>query len=80
MKCALNIFALSGRAHSTQLAAHREKLTLTANFLPSAGRELPGRKNFLVAGLNNFLGFAGVFRNHAENLTMAQPLLKGELR
>ena len=57
-----------------------ENLTRLANFLPSAGRELPGRKNFLVAGLNYFRGFAGVFRNHAENLTMAQPLLKGELR
>lgn len=57
-----------------------EKLTLTANFLPSAGRELPVRKHWPLAGLIDLIGFAGVFRNHAENLTMAQPLLKGELR
>jgi hypothetical protein len=68
----------------SRLAVSRENLTrpaaLSAHFLPGSRAKTPGPGGSFTAGLTHLPQFAGVFNFYSETTTMAQPLLKGELR
>jgi len=66
------------------LAANGENLTqpagLPAHFLPGGRPQTALKDGLFMPVLTHLPVFAGVSSFYAENTTMAQPLLKGELR
>jgi len=68
----------------SQLALCGENLTqpadLSTHFLPGSRTKTAGQGGLFTPGLSHLPVFAGVFNFFSETTTMAQPLLKGELR
>jgi hypothetical protein len=64
----------------SRLATGGEILTQPANFLPGDAPPPPARDGLFLPELGHLSGFSGVLRFHAENFSVAQPLLKGDLR
>jgi len=65
----------------------RPHLMMTGEILPCATNFLPGEparaglpEALFLTELNHLPAFGGIFHFQTENLTMAQPLLKGDLR
>ncbi len=64
----------------SRLTNSGENLTQPVQFLPG-GRSHPGlNEGIFTSEMTHLPVFLGISRIYAENLTMAQPLLKGELR
>ena len=64
----------------THLVMTGEILPCSTNFLPGIPAKTGVRGGLFLPELNHLPVFGGVFQFHTENMTMAQPLLKGELR
>jgi len=64
----------------SRLAFSGENLSQPAHFLPGNRTKTASNGGLFVDGLTHLPIFSGVFHFYSENPTMAQPLLKGELR